>query len=219
MDDRLAAFEAGAAARWRQGWLDGPTRTRHGSVPVQAGDAAPDLTLPDTEGKPRALSEFWANGPALIVFFRHYGCGCLADRIDALSEALDAIRATGTTVVGIGQAEPERTKAIVERRGYDFPVLADPDLVAYRAYELLQGTPNAIYHDELVWRPGDSETADKWLSGRAGSEKALVDDPWQLPGDFLVKSDGIIAHAHRAQFCEDFAPNGVLLGAIAAIAA
>jgi hypothetical protein len=45
-----------------------------------------------------------------------------------------------------------------------------------------------------------------------------VDDPWQLPGEFVVGRDGRIALAHRAQFCEDFAPAAVLIGAIASAA-
>ena len=43
-----------------------------------------------------------------------------------------------------------------------------------------------------------------------------MDSPWQLPGEFVIGSDGRIALAHRYQYCEDFPPKTVLLGAIAA---
>jgi|GEM_PF-2365871 len=39
------------------------------------GDSAPDLTLLDSEGTPRSLSEFWSasrNG-SVIVYLRHFG--------------------------------------------------------------------------------------------------------------------------------------------------
>ena len=31
------------------------------------------IVLPDTEGRFVRLGSLWANGPAVIVFFRHYG--------------------------------------------------------------------------------------------------------------------------------------------------
>jgi len=37
------------------------------------GDAAPDFAYEDRDGKSRQLSELWADGPALIVWLRHFG--------------------------------------------------------------------------------------------------------------------------------------------------
>lgn len=57
---------------------------------------------------------------------------------------------------------------------------------------------------------------EKLISSRRGTERALVDNPWQLPGESAIGRDGRIVHAHRYQYCEDFPPKTVLLGAIAA---
>ena len=214
IDHTVAEQEAAAAVRWRRTWLEGPTRTRYQTLPPQVGEPAPDLVLPDHSGRERHLAEFWDEGPALLVFFRHYGCGCLAERWEELRSDLGDLRAAGATIVGIGQA-PERTAAIVARRAYEIPVLADPDLAAYRAYGLLQGTPPTVLHDH-PFSLNDEATAEEWMAERAGTERALVDDPWQLPGEFVVDAAGLIAHAHRYQYCEDFPPKGVLVGAIVA---
>jgi peroxiredoxin len=40
---------------------------------LKAGEKAPDVLLVDVHGQQRALSESWANGPALITFLRHFG--------------------------------------------------------------------------------------------------------------------------------------------------
>ena len=32
-----------------------------------------DITLPDVDGRPVRLGSLWANGPAIVVFLRHYG--------------------------------------------------------------------------------------------------------------------------------------------------
>jgi len=37
------------------------------------GDAAPEFVYKDGTGKERRLSELWREGPALIVWLRHFG--------------------------------------------------------------------------------------------------------------------------------------------------
>jgi len=85
----IATSQQAAEETWSSEFLEGPSRTRWTDLPVQAGDAAPDITLPDitlpdTSGKVRRLSEWWDEGPVHLVFMRHYGCGCLADRWEEL---------------------------------------------------------------------------------------------------------------------------------------
>ena len=212
----IAELEVAAEERWLASWLTGPTRTRYESLPPQAGDTSPDPTLPDTSGEPRHLSDFWAHRPALVVFMRHFGCSCLMERWEGLKDELADYADAGARVVAVCQAEPERARAVAERRGYAFPVLCDPELDAYRAFGLLEGQPSQILHD-FPWRPGDEETARTlFLEPRRGTERAVVDSPWQLPGEFVIGADGRIVLAHRYQYCEDFPPKTVLLGAIAA---
>lgn len=212
----LAQLQEAAEQRWLAGWLKGPTRTRYEELPPQPGDAAPDLELLDTLNVRRRLSEFWADGPALLVFLRHFGCSCLAERWVTLQEELVDYAAAGATVVAVCQAEPERARAVAMRRGYPFPLLCDPERTAYAAFGVLEGLPPQILHD-FAWKPGDLESAQTMFLGpRRGTERAVVDSPWQLPGEFVVGRDGRIGHAHRAQYCEDFPPKTVLLGAIAA---
>jgi peroxiredoxin len=212
----LAKLETAAEERWLAQWLTGPTRTRYEELPLQAGDLAPDQALPDTSGEPRRLSDFCAHGPLLLIFMRHFGCSCLMERWEVLKTELSTFADAGTRVVAVCQAEPERARAVADRREYQFPVLCDPDLAAYRAFGLLEGQPSQILHD-FPWRADDEETARTlFLEPRRGTERAVVDSPWQLPGEFIIGSNGRIALAHRYQYCEDFPPKTVLLGAIAA---
>ena len=215
IDGRIAAQEEAAEARWLAAWLAGPTRTRWDVLPPQAGDPAPDLALPDTDGRVRQLSEFWRERPALVLLLRHFGCSCLTERWARLQKELPAYEAAGATVVAILQGEPERTRAVARRRGYPFPILCDPDRATHERYAVLQGTPAQILHD-FAWKPNDRETGEQMLISRRGTERALVDDPWQLPAEFVVRTTGRLAHVHRAQYCEDAPPKTVLLGAIAA---
>ncbi|KRT63704.1 MAG: hypothetical protein XU10_C0008G0067 [Chloroflexi bacterium CSP1-4] len=208
--------ERAAEGEWLAGWLVGPKRTRWTNLPVQVGDPAPDPELADTTGARRRLSEAWASGPALLVFLRHFGCSCLRERWEALAPELEAFREAGASVHFVCQGESERTAAVAERRGYPTPVWCDPDRAAYEAFGLLEGTPPQLLHD-FAWHPGDEALAEEvGRSARRGTERALVDNPWQLPGEFVVARGGRIVLAHRYQYCEDFPAKGVLLGAIAA---
>jgi peroxiredoxin len=212
----LAQLETAAEERWLAQWLTGPTRIRYEELPPQVGDPAPDLALPDTSGEPRRLSDFWAHGPLLLIFMRHFGCSCLMERWEVLKTELSTFGDAGARTVAVCQAEPDRARAVAERREYQFPVLCDPDRAAYQAFGLLEGQPSQILHD-FPWRPDDEETARTlFLEPRRGTERAVVDSPWQLPGEFVIGSNGLIALAHRYQYCEDFPPKTVLLGAIAA---
>jgi peroxiredoxin len=212
-DQRQAGEET-----WYREFLEGPTRTRWTGLPPQTGDQAPDVALPDSSGTVRRLSDWWADGAVHLVFMRHFGCGCLTDRWEELKPALGPLAAAGATTVAVGQAEPERAAEVAARRGYDFPMLSDPEREAYEAYGLLDGTVAAVFHDE-AWQPGDRAQADKMTASRRGTERALVDHAWQLPGEFIIERGGRLAFVHRAQFCEDFPPTGVLLGALAALTA
>ena len=40
-----------------------------GSAAVKVGDKAPEFTLPDTDGKPIALSKLLAEGPVILAFY------------------------------------------------------------------------------------------------------------------------------------------------------
>jgi peroxiredoxin Q/BCP len=40
-----------------------------GSAALKVGDRAPDFTLPDTDGKPVALSQLLAGGPVILAFY------------------------------------------------------------------------------------------------------------------------------------------------------
>lgn len=40
---------------------------------IRIGDRAPDLAYTDTRGEPRRLADLWAQGPALVLWLRHFG--------------------------------------------------------------------------------------------------------------------------------------------------
>lgn len=202
-----------AEERWFESWLKGPTRIRLDRIPPQIGDSAPDAKLPDTSGRLRNLSEFWRDRPLLLIFLRHFGCSCLAERWEKLQHEVQEFRNAGAEVVAVAQGEPERNAEVAKRRKYPFELLSDPSRELYREYGLLEGTPAQILHD-FAWTPGDRKTGSEMVNSRRGTERAVVDSPWQLPGEFVVSESGVLYLTHRYQYCEDFPPKTIILGAL-----
>jgi peroxiredoxin len=180
---------------------------------LQVGDTAPDFELLDLNSKPALLSSFWYQRPALLLFWRHYGCSCGRERAARLQNEYANYIELGTNVVVIGQGEPERAAAYVEKNKIECPVLCDPTFKVYEAYDLLEGKPSQIVFDasdELL--KCDLEAGRKLQNSRHDTERATVDSPWQLPGEFVVDQHGLIRLAYRYQYCEDW-PNPLVLTA------
>lgn len=205
MAERMDQLVEAAEARWKAGWASGPTRLRWASLPPQLGDHAPDAVLPDHQGGWVRLSSRWSKSPTLVLFWRHFGCSCGMDRAGRLRAELAGYRAAGGDVVIIGQGEPERAARYRERQQLDVTILCDPERATYEAFGLLQGTTAQILFDAPDEFLRCEPTAGLDLAAsRHGTDRALVDDPWQLPGEFVVGIDGVIRYAHRYGWCEDY---------------
>lgn len=207
-----------AERTWMEHWLHGPRHTRWESLPPQLGDPAPDVTLIDAHtGRERALSSLWAAEPAVLLFWRHFGCGCGRDRSGRLASEYASLVGAGATVALIGQGDPERALVYAEANGLPqgMPILVDRDESAYRAYGLLDAVPQGLLFDApdeyLCILP---EKGSEFVAARREQGMPLVDNPWLLPGEFVVDAAGRLRNIHRFSFCEDWLDHRVNLAAV-----
>lgn len=204
-----------AEAEFLDLFVAGPERIRWEELPPQVGDPAPDRALLDQHGDPVRLSAYWADHPALVVFWRHFGCGCGLERAERFVDEYDGYVDAGANVVIVGQGEPVRAEAYATEHGITCPILSDPDRKVYEAYglldllpaQVLQGAPQPLL--ELSRDAVEELAADRRDSGRP-----LVDSPWQQPGEFVIDRDGTLRLTYRYQYCEDYPDPSVLETAI-----
>jgi len=205
----LADLTAAAEAEWLEKWTAGPTEGL-GAL-VAPGRAAPDLVLPDHTGEPVRLSDLWSIGPALLMFWRHFGCTCGVERSERLATEYDAYLAAGLTPIIVSQGEPERAAAYRATHSIPTPILCDPDQSAYRAYGVGQWSIEQVLFDapsEYWAHP--RELGVEFQDGRREQGRPPVDDPWLAAAEFVVGADGIIRLSYAYQYCEDYPDARVL---------
>ena len=151
---------------------------------LQVGDPAPDLTLPDALGKPVRLSDLWASGPLVLVFYRGGWCPYCKLELRAWQQQLDELRRRGAGLVAISPQTPDNSLSTAEKNALAFPVLSDSALAAAQAFGVAFELP-----PELVD-----------LYGRVGNDLPTLNGNGQwvlpVPASYVVGRDGRIAWAH-----------------------
>jgi thioredoxin-dependent peroxiredoxin len=100
---------------------------------LSAGDAAPDFTLTDQDGREVSLHDF--RGSPVIVYFYPAAMtpGCTTEACD-FRDSLGSLQGAGYTVLGVSRDDPATLREFRERDGLTFPLLSDPDHAVHDAY-------------------------------------------------------------------------------------
>ena len=137
---------------------------RTASTMLPLGTAAPNFSLPDTEGKTVSLQDFaWSK--ALLVIFMCNHCPFVKHIAEELTRLSDEYLEKGVAIVGISRNDAEKypddspaaMKQEKAQRGYRFPYLYDEDQEVARAYHaactpdffLFDGDHKLVYRGQL----------------------------------------------------------------------
>jgi peroxiredoxin len=202
-------FDA-AEQRWFAHWHRGPTRRAWTDAPLQVGDEAPDFELADTTGRVRPLSASWRDGPALLIFWRHFGCGCGIGRAERLGDEYGRLVEAGASVLVVGQGEPERAAWYKDKFVIPCSILCDPDERVFRAYGLLECSPWLLLDGPIPDRNHFVKVAEKHRS----QGRPVADNPFLLPGEFVVNAAGRFVLAYRYHYCDNYPDPETLIAAI-----
>lgn len=123
-----------------------------------------------------------------------------------MREKKEEFEAAGVKVVVIGQGTTEELNRFLEGRDIPFDLFCDPELEAYRAYGLSRGSLWQVLFSPQVIAEGIAAHQE------GHKVEAIVGDPMQLPGTFVV-DDGKIVFAYRGQTSADLAPPEEILAA------
>ena len=150
---------------------------------LQAGQRAPNFTLPDAAGQPVSLAALLAAGPVVLVFYRGNWCPYCNVQLRAYNQALASFEALNATLVAVSPQTPDLTSLTAEEKELRFPVLSDLGNAVAKQYGLAFQVGEAVYHT---------------LHG-VGIDLAVFngDDSGELPltGTFVIARDGTVAWA------------------------
>ncbi|HLS46717.1 MAG TPA: thioredoxin-dependent thiol peroxidase [Ornithinicoccus sp.] len=100
---------------------------------LEAGQQAPDWTLPDANGDQVSLGDY--AGQKLIIYFYPAAMtpGCTTQACD-FRDNLAVLQGHGYAVVGISPDAPAKLAKFTDKESLTFPVLADEDKTVLTAY-------------------------------------------------------------------------------------
>ena len=134
-----------------------------------------------------------------MMFWRHFGCGCGVGRAERLQKEYDQLVQSGANVVAVGQGDPERAACYKTKFSVQCPFLVDPDEHVYRAYGLLETSPWLLL--------GSPKPGPKYFQNLIGVHREkgrpVADNPFLLPGEFVVNTQGRLTLTYRYQYCDN----------------
>ncbi|MEU4743199.1 peroxiredoxin [Actinosynnema sp. NPDC023658] len=94
---------------------------------MKPGDQAPDFTLPDQDGTPRALSDLLSDGPVVLFFYpAAMTAGCTAESCH-FRDLAGEFTEVGAQRVGISPDSVGKQDEFASAHGFDYPLLSDAD--------------------------------------------------------------------------------------------
>jgi peroxiredoxin Q/BCP len=100
---------------------------------LEAGDAAPDFTLPDQDGRELTLSDLRGETVVLYFYPRADTPGCTTQACGVRDRGSE-YAAAGARVIGVSPDEVGAVKKFAEKFDLDFTLLADADHAVAEAY-------------------------------------------------------------------------------------
>ena len=132
---------------------------------LEIGTKAPDFELPDQNGDLHRLSDYLGKKVVLYFYPRDNTAGCTKQAC-GFAELKPQFEERGAVVIGVSKDSVKSHKRFEERRGLNFTLLSDPELVAIQAYD--------------VWK-------EKKLYGKVSMGVVRT--------TYLIDEEGVIAHA------------------------
>jgi peroxiredoxin Q/BCP len=104
-----------------------------------AGEKAPDFTLFDHTGRPRALSALLAEGPVVLFFFPLASSPICTAQACHFRDLSNEFVTVGAQRVGISTDTVDKQAHFAQQRSFDYPLLSDADGVVSELFGVRRG--------------------------------------------------------------------------------
>ncbi len=104
---------------------------------LSAGSKAPQFTLPDKDGNPVSLSDFFGKKVVLYFYPKDNTPGCTRQAC-AFAERLADFDRLGAVVIGVSKDSVASHQRFAQKHNLPFLLLSDPELQVIQAYGVWQ---------------------------------------------------------------------------------
>ena len=118
-------------------WWRGASRRY--SLPMIAGEKAPDFTLYDHTGRPRTLSALLSDGPVVLFFFPIASSPICTAQACHFRDLSSEFATVGAQRVGISTDTVDKQAHFAQQRSFDYPLLSDADGVVSEMFGVRRG--------------------------------------------------------------------------------
>jgi len=103
---------------------------------LKNGTTAPEFSLQDQDGTKHTLQSLLAKGPLILYFYpADFTPGCTKEACSFRDLQQELLKAK-LRLVGVSPQDVASHQRFAEKHGLNFPLLADPDKVAVKAYDV-----------------------------------------------------------------------------------
>jgi peroxiredoxin len=157
------------------------------AMALQAGDKAPDFSLPATTAEKISLADFVGKKPVVVFFYLYAFSGLWTQEALAFQLDLPKFEAAGAQVLGVSVDINDANKAWAEKMGITYPLLSDIRRQMSKAY-------GALFDDPKLAQ--DPATIARYLRAQRA---------W-----FVIDKQGIVRYAKTTE-PRDLIPNDEIL--------
>ena len=154
------------------------------TLALQAGNQAPDITLPDATGRSVRLAELWKESVTVLIFYRGGWCPYCNLELRAWQQQLDVLSKLGIKLVAISPQTPDNSLSTAEKNELAYPVLSDSALMAADGFGIAFEMPKPLI--DLYSKVGND------LPVLNGNGRWVL----PLPATYVIGRDGRILFAH-----------------------
>ncbi len=147
---------------------------------LKAGTRAPDFTLQNAFGESITLSEEYAKGPVILVFYRGAWCPFCNLHLHALQQSLTEFRKYDAQLIMVTPQTPDMSAEQVKKDDLDFEVLSDLDSQVMKQYQLYFELPDDLIQ---VYKKAGLDIESFNGKGR---------NVLPVPGSFVIDRKGVI---------------------------
>lgn len=171
------------------------------SQPLQVGAKAPAVERQAVMGQDIDLEDF-QDQKVLLAFFRYAGCPVCNFRMHELMNEYEQLQERGIEIIAVFESSNETLRSYLEDTPVPFPVIADPELQLYEAYQVNKSF-GKMMNTLFKKQPKKDMKAGKALFN--GKSYKRDGSQTRIPADFIIEK-GEILEAYYGKYVGDHLP-------------